>query len=279
MNNQEQITYWNGEAGDKWVQNANQLDTLLAPFIPEILARAVLQPGEHVLDIGCGAGALTLKAAAEVGDQRGAIGVDVSKPLLTLARHRAETEGFPASFLHEDASQYRAAQPVDAAISRFGVMFFSDPAVAFESLRRNLRPEGRLVFASWQGLENNGWASFALQAAMPYLSSPLPQSEPNAPGPFAFADRARVENLLTESGWHGVNLEPWSGNLRLPGDTPAEGADFLLKMGPLSRVLAEQNVDMPTVRSAVISQLDKISASDGDIHLPAAAWIVSATAS
>ena len=188
QDNIDQIKYWNSDAGDKWVRFADRLDALLAPFVPLILERVALQTGERALDIGCGGGALSLAAEEKVAPDGGVTGVDVSAPLLELARQRSANAGGNSAFVEADAAQYRSSTPLDAAVSRFGVMFFSDPAAAFSSLRRSLRPEARLVFVCWQGLSENAWARAPLEAAMPHFTKPLPTPDPHAPGPFAFAD-------------------------------------------------------------------------------------------
>ncbi|MEL7518117.1 MAG: methyltransferase domain-containing protein, partial [Pseudomonadota bacterium] len=160
QDNIDQIKCWNGDAGDKWVRFADRLDALLAPFAPLILERAALQTGERVLDIGCGGGALSLAAEEKIAPDGGVTGVDVSAPLLELARQRSANAGGNSAFVEADAAQYRSSIPLDAAVSRFGVMFFSDPAVAFSSLRRSFRPEARLVFVCWQGLGEVGHRRF-----------------------------------------------------------------------------------------------------------------------
>jgi len=278
INNSDQVDYWNGEAGQKWVRQADRLDDLLAPFVGEITATASLIEGEHVLDIGCGSGALTLQAALQVGDQGRAAGIDVSKPLLTLARQRATEREAPAVFEESDAASYRSERPVDALISRFGVMFFDDPVAAFANLRDNLRPEGRMTFACWQSLGKNDWARAPLEAALPLLAEPPAQPSSGAPGPFAFADKDYVATILEDAGWKGISIQPWLGRVTIPGDTAAEAASFMLELGPAARLIAEAGADLSRVEDDLAGTLTAHTDQNGRVTMPAAAWIVSATA-
>ena len=271
--------YWNGQAGEKWVRHAERLDALLEPFANEILETVSLIEGEHVLDVGCGAGALTLKAAFCVGDKQGAVGVDVSQPLLSLAERRASERAAPASFEKADAASYRSGRPVDALISRFGVMFFDDPVAAFANLRNSLRPEGRMTFACWQSLSENAWARAPLEAALPLLPEPPAQPPPGAPGPFAFADKDHVASILTDAGWKGVAIHPWLGRVTLPGDSVSDAAQFMMELGPVARLVSEAGADLSQVEDALTGTLATHTDQNGRITMPAAAWIVSATAS
>lgn len=278
MSNSDQIDYWNGKAGEKWALHAERLDALLAPFADAVLNRAALQESKLVLDIGCGAGALTLKAADQVGSTGQATGVDVSEPLLAQARKRAEDRHLSARFERADASQYRTRTKVDALISRFGVMFFDDPVAGFANLKQCLKPGGRMTFACWQSLAENDWARAPLEAALPLLPAPPAPPPPGAPGPFAFADQDRVAQILSDAGWSDIVIEPWRGNVTLPGDTAEEAAGFMLEIGPVARLVAEAGIDMERVRAALFELLSQHAGSDGRVPMPAAAWIVSAKA-
>lgn len=278
MRNDDQIEYWNGDGGERWAANADRLDSLLTPFLDAILGRLMPEKGERLIDIGCGAGALTLRAAERVGAGGDALGLDVSGPLIEIARGRAELKDVPARFELADASAYSPERPADAAMSRFGVMFFDEPAEAFTSIRAGLRPGGRLVFACWQALAVNDWARLPLEVTLPFLAEPPEMPPPGAPGPFAFEDGGRVEDILGEAGWSDVEIAPWTGTLDLPGRTPEAGADFMLRLGPAARLVEGQDLDVAAVRGALETALAEKAGPDGQVALPAAAWIVSAKA-
>lgn len=279
MPNQDQIDYWNGEASAKWVSHADALDAMLAPFIAAVLDEARPIAGEHILDIGCGGGALSLAASARMNGAGKVTGVDVSRPLLELARTRAQSAPRMLRFEEADASVYQARQPVDCAVSRFGVMFFDDPGNAFQSLRRSLKPEGRMVFACWQAPEKNEWATLPLQIAMPLLPAPPEKPPEGAPGPFAFADADRVRGILEYSSWKDITVTSWQGELTMPGKSAEDSAAFMLQLGPLSRMLRDSGEVLETVRDRLTETLTSRQSTDGTVKLGAAAWIVSAIAS
>jgi SAM-dependent methyltransferase len=278
MSNTDQIDYWNGDGGDKWVAFSDLLDAMLVPFADAVLNAAKLHSGERVLDVGCGAGALSLKAAQIVGPEQGVVGVDVSEALLTLARKRTSSADLSARFEEGDASQYEADVPFDVLISRFGVMFFDAPGAAFAKLRSNMNPDGRLAFACWQPLANNQWAGAPLQAALPFLTEAPTPSPPGTPGPFAFGDPGHVTGLLEAAGWQGVNVEALEGDLILPGDTPEDAAAFMMKLGPIARLVEQDGADLGAVQKALEQRMQSLLNSDGRVAMGSAVWIVTANA-
>lgn len=278
MNNDAQIDYWNGPAGQKWVDQSNRLDAMLAPFADAALEAASIKQGERALDIGCGAGALTLRAAGVAGSAA-SLGVDVSEPLLKLAKRRAADASSSARFEQADASAFKTDQAFDLMISRFGVMFFEDPAAAFANIRQQIRADGRMAFMCWQKLSLNDWAFAPLQAALPLLKEAPPQPDPHAPGPFAFADKDRLADILTSAGWKSVAIEPFETPVTLPGDDVEASAAFMLKLGPLSRLIAAQNLDSGPIEDALKSSLTEEMGADGQVTMKSACWRVTATRS
>ncbi len=277
--NSAQIAYWNDRAGATWVAFQERLDAAFAPLTAAALQRAAPQAGEAAVDIGCGCGATVLELAQRVGPSGRVLGLDVSQPMASRARDRIAAAAIPnASVVVGDAAAHPFAADADLMFSRFGVMFFADPVAAFSNLRRGLKPGGRLLFAAWRPLADNSWFSVPLATALPLLP-PQPPAEPNAPGPFAFADLGRVSAILTEAGWAAVQAEPVEAPIRIaePGQI-ADAASFAMGVGALARLLAEAD---DTTRSRVRAVLeDTLAAYDGPggVCLGGSVWLVSAAA-
>jgi SAM-dependent methyltransferase len=277
--NAEQVRYWNEVAGPRWVRFQERLDRELTGLASVALERSAAEAGEAVLDVGCGCGATTLALGRRVGPAGRVLGVDVSRPMLERARERAAHAGAAqVGFLEADA-QTAALEPggFDVLFSRFGVMFFADPAAAFANLRRALRPGGRVTFVCWQRLADNPWMLVPLGAVARLVALPAPP-DPTAPGPFAFADAERVRGLLERAGLAEVGFEDLRVPLSLGGGGLDEAVEFALEMGPASAALREADVE-PELRARVADAVrDALEpfAAEGRVSLPSAAWLVTA---
>jgi SAM-dependent methyltransferase len=279
--NAEQITFWNETAAPRWLNGQQALDTQLAPLGREALERARLVAGERVLDVGCGCGHTTLELAARVGPRGAVTGIDISAPLLARARARVQAAGLAnVKLLNADAQVTPLGENAfDLVFSRFGVMFFADPKAAFANLRASLTPRGRVVFVCWQELARNPWMAVSLQAASKVVALP-PPLPPGAPGPFAFADAARVRGILEGAGFADVEIEPREGKLVVGGEASdaSAAADFLLEVGPLSAALREAGeVARPRVFAAVRDAIAPYTTPDG-VALGYGTWVVHAAA-
>jgi SAM-dependent methyltransferase len=277
--NAAQIAYWNDRAAATWTALQERIDALFAPITEAALAAAAVAPGESVLDIGCGCGATVLALAERVGPGGRVLGLDVSAPMAARAQARIAAAGLAqASVLVTDASTQAFADKADLLFSRFGVMFFADPVAAFANLHTGMKPGGRLLCAVWRLMSENSWFSVPLGAALPLLP-PQPPAEPHAPGPFAFADPARVAGLLTAAGWREVAARPVDVAMRIAGPGGLdEATEFATRLGALARILAESDPALhPPVHAAVRAAL---AAHDGPqgVMLGGAIWLLSAQA-
>lgn len=247
------------------------LDRQLAPLGRRAIQALAPVPGERVLDIGCGAGHTLIDLARAVGPGGQVLGVDISDPMLGEARRR--TADLPnVACLRADA-QGHPFEPAafDAAFSRFGVMFFADPAAAFANIRRALKPGDRLAFVCWRAFEDNELDHLPLRAAAPHL--PPGAAEAPAPDAFSFADPDTVRRVLAEAGFGRIAVEPHDQPVA-SGSLDAMLA-VCLRVGPLGRFLREnpqyRDAATPAVRTALAAR----PGPEGPA-LDAATWIVTA---
>jgi SAM-dependent methyltransferase len=268
----EQLAFWNGPAVMRWITKQEQMDAALAPVADAAIKLAAVRPVEKVLDIGCGSGATAIALAHLVGDSGHVTGIDVSKPMIDLARRRAAGMKNIDLRLADAAAPDASLPPVDLLFSRFGVMFFGDPVAAFANLRRTLRPGGRLVFASWRPLAENPWMLVPLQAVLP-LVPPPPRPGPNEPGPFAFGDPEYVTRILTAAGFAQPRHSRFDLDMLL-GANLDEAVEQATSMGAASRALKEQaDAVVAAARTAVRTALAP-HVRAGKVTLPGAVWLV-----
>lgn len=246
--NVAQIEDWDGPLGQRWVADAERLDRMSRRFGEQIIAKLAPQHGEHILDIGCGNGALTLAIGATTGRDGSVTGLDISGPMLELARSRAERAGVAKVRFEKGDAQLHPLPPAgfDAAVSRFGVMFFDDPVAAFANVNRALKPGGRIVFTCWQDFLHNDWIMIPASAALQHV--PMPDlGEPGGPGPFSFADTDRLRHVLADASFSNIVVEEIVRPVRL-GDSVDDALGYL-QHSEIADVLM-QGVDTQTATRA-----------------------------
>jgi SAM-dependent methyltransferase len=272
--NAEQIEYWDGAAGEHWVAQADRYDRINAAFGERIVDALQPRPGEQVLDIGCGNGALSLAIASLVAPNGMVRGLDISGPMLATARRRAEHAGLDnVTFDKGDAQVHPLPDATfDGAVSRFGVMFFDDPAAAFANIAGALRSGGRLVFTCWQELGRNEWLMVPVGAALAHV--PMPDvGAPGEPGPFSLADPDRIRALL--ASFVDVAIDDVTAPMQL-GDSVDDVVAFMQTTDMAHTLM--KNVDEDTALEAwkaVHAALRPYDGPDG-VTLRGAAWLVDA---
>jgi SAM-dependent methyltransferase len=270
--NDEQTTLWNGSAGRAWIEVQPLLDEILEPFASLLLQAVATRSAHRVLDVGCGTGATTLAVARLLGTKGEVIGVDISEPMIGVARARAARDDSTATFICGDA-QTCPFEPAsfDMMISRFGVMFFENSVSAFTNLRHAATDDAELCLLAWRGPEDNPFMTTAERAAAPLLPN-IPAREPDAPGQFSFADRGRVARILEEGGWADIDIQPVDVPCAFP---EKQLVDYFTQLGPLGRVLHETDEPtrariIETVRAAFVPYVHRY-----EIRFNAACWQIS----
>ena len=274
--NAKQIEFWNSPVGDSWTEMMDSQDRMLGPLGGAAMAAAEIALDDRVVDIGCGCGTTTLELARREGPAGYVLGIDVSTPMLERARERAaREENSSIDLQNRDAATYQfEPQSFDRAYSRFGVMFFADPAAAFSNIRAALKSGGRLAFVCWQPLELNPWMAKTISVATQYLERPDPPG-PDDPGPFAFREPDRVNGILFDAGFTGIEITP--NRLALEFGADIEGAvSKLTQLGPMAQPIAQAAEDVQVrIKSDLAAAVEDYLTDDG-VKIDSATWIVSA---
>jgi SAM-dependent methyltransferase len=281
--NADQIAYWNGPNGQRWTDRQAEQDVLLAPVTQALIDRAAPQPGERIIDVGCGCGSTSMALASRVAPTGFVLGVDISGPMLARARELAPkgtSKGLPVDFVLADATIYPFDPgQFDLLASRFGVMFFAEPAVSFSNLRRALRPSGRMAFACWREPRENPWMMAPLQAIYQHVPK-LPPQGPEDPGPFAFASEERVHRILDDAGFKKIEMEPVALSFDIAIGRGLEAAvQAAMQIGPGSRALDGHPPETRAAAAKSVREMLVPYVRGDSVPLAGSIWIVTARAS
>lgn len=273
----EQVEFWNGPGGERWALHQEQLDRAIGVFGERALEQLAPQAGERVLDVGCGAGTTTQALEAAVGPKGRVVGFDVSRALLELARQRAP-ESSRIEWLQGDAGRDELPRDFDLCFSRFGVMFFEQPAEAFANLRKSLRPGGHLCFVAWQEQAANPWSQQPLERILPFLAEAPPVRKPHSPGPFGFADPEYIEEQLGAAGFREIEIRDLTCEVPLGSGGAAGALEFCLQVGPAARLTEDLDEGaLAGLRASLLEFFEGLQVGQ-EVRLPGAAWLVTARA-
>lgn len=271
-----QSELWNGPAAHAWITAQRILDEMFAPLADHLARTVPPNAPRHVLDVGCGTGATTLALAARLAPPGHATGIDLSAPMIDVARERAAAAALPVDFIATDAAQPPLpAASVDHIVSRFGVMFFDHPVAAFTRLRDTTRSGGTLHAIAWRSAAENRFMTTAERTAAPLLS--LPARPADGPGQFAFADATKVHGILAAAGWGAIQIEPLDVVCTF---ARADLRTYLSLLGPVGIALRSDTLDA-LARERILQTLETAFAPfvDGErVAFTAACWVLRATA-
>jgi SAM-dependent methyltransferase len=272
--NAEQAEYWE-DLAPSWLEGEQHSAKVAGRFGQRAIDRLDVQPGQRVLDIGCGSGPTTIALARLALPDGQSVGVDIAPSLVTAARQRAEAAGVTnAQFMVADVQTDDLGEtPFDAAFSRFGVMFFADPDVAFGRIRQLLRPDGSFVFACWQNVFANEWMFLPGTAVVAVTGELPPMPGPDQPGPFSLAEPGRVEALLTSAGFRDIEVESVEETIVLPVADVASLTELSQRVGPVREALREADDETRQRVIDAVREAFEAKVTDGELRLGAAAFV------
>lgn len=285
--NKAQARRWNGQSGQYWIEHRERHLAEHQYLTPHLFGAAGISPGELVLDVGCGCGTTTIaaaRAARRTARERldaslprwdsggGAVGLDLSAPMLDVARQLAVQAGMAnARFVRGDAQACPLRRDsCDAIISNFGVMFFDDSGAAFASIAAVVRPGGRLAFLCWRDDTENEVFAIPLRAFAAHMPLPGPAADD------LFVDPRRITDLLSGSGWHDIQITPVTERAWIGSDVD-DVMGYVRGMPRIRDLAASLNNPRVTERvlAAIAEEYAARQSADG-VWVRAAAWLVTA---
>jgi SAM-dependent methyltransferase len=280
--NEEATEAWSGVLFDRFVQYRDLIVQGLAAHGEVAMQTNPPQPGDRVLDIGCGFGDTTQRLAALVGPTGAALGVDVAQPFVEASIAEARKSGAEnVSFLAGDVQVMDLPGPFDYAFSRMGIMFFGNPVVAMRNVRAALAPGGRLVGVVWRRKLDNPWLHRAEQVVDQYLEEPEETDEPTCgPGPFSMADADTVTEQLTLAGFEQIALRRCDLPIKIGNDLD-HAVEFAMALGPAGELIRLAGDEAAKIRPRLETEIREALAEFGQgpdgVVAPASTWIITAT--
>ncbi|MBB5869835.1 SAM-dependent methyltransferase [Allocatelliglobosispora scoriae] len=265
--------FWDA-AAPGWIRHAERHDSAGRPLGAAAMAALNPVPGERILDVGCAAGGTTAELALAVSPTGEAVGLDLSAALIGAARGR-----FPGLTFHAADIETVGAvpgAPFDGAFSRMALMLLADPVAGCATIRRSLRPGGRLAATVFRDSASTPWLAAALLGAAPHVGPLPPLPLGDEPGPFAFADESRVRRVLAASGFADPGVR--AHDVTLIATEPAEVvAEWLIELGPAGAAYRSGDpAARAAARNGTSRLLERFRADGTAYHLPTGIWVITA---
>jgi SAM-dependent methyltransferase len=279
LDNSEAIEAWDGPLFERFARFRDIVTDGLGAHGERALALHAPQPGDRVLDIGCGFGDTAHRIAGLVGAQGHVLGVDAAPRFIESARD--EYGAANVRFEVADVERTTLGEGFDLAFSRFGTVFFANPVHALRNVREALRPGGRLCMVVWRHKLDNDWLHRAEVITGAFLERPQEYDQPTCgPGPFSMANADTVSDIVLAAGYRDVELTRCDVPIRM-GEDLDQAIEIVTSLGPadeIIRLLGDRAAsELPKVEAALRAGMADFVQPDGSVVGPASTWIVAAT--
>ncbi len=265
---------WAGGRGETWLAQLARMEAMLAPVDAPLIELLDLRGATRIADLACGGGGTTLAVAAAADPAAAVFGYDISPALVAFARQRAAPDSPAPAFAVGDSATLAVALPYDRIVSRFGTMFFPDPAAAFANIAGLLAPGGRFAFAVWGPPADNGWMAIVRETVAELVDLAPPVAD--APGPLRYGDVGVLLQLLAGAGLLDLSVTDWRDTLAIGGGlAPADAARFAIESMSVAQVLAEKGQALVDCATDLLAKRFEGYWTDGAVRLPARVHLVS----
>ena len=273
------IDFWNSVLVPKFIRWKHILVDGLTLHSEAIFPTLSVNPGDKVVDAGCGFGDTAIQLARLVGSSGSVLAVDCCDAFLEFGRKDARAAGITnIMFLAEDVQTYSFEPVHDFCFSRFGTQFFENPVAGLRNMRKSLKPGGIMTMIVWRGIKDNPWLGSAKEIVLGYLPPPGENAQTCGPGPFSMADTGVVTKQLEIAGYKDITFEQVDAKVFV-GKNLDDAVEFQLAIGPASEVyreagkLAEERHN--EIASALKAQLAKYQGSNR-VMMDSSSWKVTA---
>ena len=276
------VDFWNDTLAPKFLKYRHILEGGLSRHSQAIMPLLKIKAGASVLDVGCGFGDTAIAIGGLVGTRGQVLGIDCCQAFLDIARTRPE-----AKFAHNvrfetcDAERGLDEARFDVAFSRFGTMFFTNPVAGLRSMRRSLKPGGRLAHIVWRRREDNPWLIAARDVVRQYLPAPGPDAQTCGPGPFSMADETVTRAQMEAAGFRDIAFQRIDAKVNV-GRNVDDAVGFQLAIGPAGEIFREAGVIADERRARIVAALselfDDVIAHEGGLWMDSSSWLITARA-
>ena len=277
--NTEFVDFWNEILVPKCIKYRHILVGGLTHHSAKIFPSLNVREGDRVLDVGCGFGDTAIQLARRVGPSGSVLGIDCCAVFLETARKDAAAAGVDnIAFIEGDAQLYPFEPEYDFCFSRFGAMFFENPAVGLKNMRRALKPGGTMTMIVWRAIEDNPWLGLPKEIVLNFLPPPGEDARTCGPGPFSMANQEMVTKQLEIAGYDGIEFERIDAPLMV-GDSPEDAVGFQLALGPAGEVYREAGAEAERrhgeIEAALLTELGRHASAEG-IVMDSSSWKITA---
>lgn len=188
--------------------------TILGPFAEALVDFANLQPGEIVVDVGCGTGAATRPAAVAVGSSGQVTGIDLNQGMLEVAQSLPEMEGVPVTWRQASATDLPLDdQSIHAVLCAQTLQFLPEKEQALTEIARSLKPGGRAAFSLWTAMADSPYFYALVTAINDYIDASTANGLKSA---FSLTDSTIIGQLLQKAGFTEITISEKEIALPLP---------------------------------------------------------------
>jgi ubiquinone/menaquinone biosynthesis C-methylase UbiE len=276
------VDFWNDVLAEKFIRFRHVLVGGLSRHSAAVMPALGIAPGSRILDVGCGFGDTAIEMAHRVAPDGEVVGVDCCQAFIDIAWQCAENSLAPRiAFAVRDAERDLGENEYDFVFSRFGTMFFLSPVAGLRSMRRALKPGGRVAHIVWRRREDNPWLNLPHQTVRRFLPAPGEEALTCGPGPFSMASEEVTRALMEAAGFVDIAFERIDAKV-LVGRDVRDAIAFQMAIGPAGETVREAgelaHAQREEIELALEELFSSVESTPEGLWMNSSSWLITARA-